>query len=568
MKVIVVYSPYPNAGKRTVIYNLLLIFARKNPERRILVVDVEHGSMKTELLLQDIGKIQATSDLLFEPRASSTMLLEHSLTINVHERSKKGWIKFLPPSQTQSLAERIPQDEHDFISMLEQRLEDFKQQHVELVVFILPSALHHNSTIYYFHVADYTMLVMRPTERDFKRFKNMLEDFLLFMPTRDLLILNKVQKIFFTPEDHVNFLTTIEKNLRIPIIFTVPFHPEMFQSPDDQLWALSDQQASQEPSISKIATIFLDIIEKDFNPPLRVVEPRSRPTALLVIDNHTGNALFSYFFEHSTVLRQPLLLGAALTSISTLITETTGAEANDHLKMIDNGRLKITIERGKELFTVLFTSGLDMKLIRIQQQFTKEADHVLRDDIKQHRLTGRIKNIENKLTILLEKHFKDYLSHIQAVSKELELLLERFMKEQGISDEKEAFKRFIKIHRNDASITTMLKQEYSTRHDWRHDMLKAAGISLTPEERQKMKEELGYVCSCSRPSIIYLLIRSPEELTPEIPPRFHDILESFKENDLQSIEDLKEKTGIVNEKELQMLMKELEMIGYIKSFRA
>ncbi|MHA1974676.1 MAG: hypothetical protein ACTSW1_16895 [Candidatus Hodarchaeales archaeon] len=552
-KVISVYSRVDSCGKKTLILNVFIDYAKRNPGNRIFIVDFS----TTETLkysLQKYGKSHFSStDFLSE--ISDEILVEESLSV-FEDKNQESFVRVLPSSGCSLNVDNIK-------SRFEYRKNGlFFRSLIDIIIFILPPSFEEN-TITMTAILESDMVWVLTTEKYpvFNLTKYVLKHFFTFLTKPILVFINmmKIPPSFNLLDTHISEL---EHRIRQPIFYSIPFIDELRDYADDGIYSLENPESSVNIIFREISEKFQELISSNGLASITENDLEALPVALFITDKSSGVAMFYYFFGKAEVeMKNPALITAALMSITQMVSETAGRKGDLHY--IDNGNVKIYQRKGREVIGILYTRTESKELVKLLHKFMNRFENEFREAIKDFSKTGKIGPF-SKARLLVEDIFEKYIFDIQTVSEELREKIIDFGAQKDLlhGDPEELFQTFVKeCHEED--VIKLIMYEFTTKHNSRHRFLLDFGINPRKSRREIEEKTGSKLCECTKPPE-YIQIQAYDALAIlSLPEKLKPTARALFISDILSPETAAKITKRDEKTELECL-EELKKLGYVR----
>lgn len=552
-KVISIYSRTPGCGKKTIALNFFLAYARSRPGFRILVVDFSITE-KLRYSLLKYGKSHFTSsDFLSE--ISEDTLVSESLSI-FDDEDKGSFVRVLPSAG-------CPISQIDLRERTKYRVQSlFFKDTIDLLAFILPANLEEKSiTMEAILQSDMVWIVSSEKYPTFSLTKSVIQNFLSFLTTPTLLIMNMVKPpVVFGKLEYM--LEQMESKLKHPIFYIIPWISELNEFSDQGVYYLEEPYSPVNETFQDLNQKFNEITEKEEFGRI-TTEIEASPIAIFITDRESGSTMYYYFFgKAEDEMKNPVLITAALTSIAHMVSETAGRRGD--LRYIDNGNMKIVQRKGKRVIGILYspvmTETLTELLFQYIQRFEKEFSEAIHDFSK----TGKTGGFAGA-TKVVEEIFEPYVFDIDTVNEQLRQNILTYGAEMDLlrGDPEVLFHNYVQKFFSDPIVKDLLLYEFTTAHNIRHEYLLEIGINPRPF-LHKLEDETGRkVCSCTEPPK-YVQIQPFDTLgILALPEKLRPTIRALLTSNVLSPETSTEITKRDQDIELECL-EELRKRGYVK----
>ncbi|MHA1227050.1 MAG: hypothetical protein ACTSPV_09945 [Candidatus Hodarchaeales archaeon] len=553
-KVISVYSRVGGCGKKTLVLNVFIDYAKRNPGNRILIVDFS----LTETLkysLQRYGKSHFSStDFLSE--VSDEILVGEALSV-FEDEDQESFVRVLPSSGCSLNIDNIK-------SRFEYRKNGlFFRSLIDMLIFILPPSFEEN-TITMTAILESEMVWVLTTEKYpvFNLTRSVLKHFFTFLTKPILVFINmmKIPPSFTLFDSHINDL---EHKIRQPIFYSIPFIDELRDYADDGIYSLEQPDSGVNVIFQEISKKFQELISSDSLASITENDVEALPVALFITDKFSGVAMFYYFFGKAEVeMKNPALITAALMSITQMVSETAGRKGDLHY--IDNGSVKIYQRKGKEVIGILYTRTESKELVKLLYKFMKKFETEFKEAITDFTKTGRIGPF-SKAKLLVEEIFEKYIFDIETVSEALREKILDFGAQRDLlhGDPEELFQAYVKEYHEQEDIKKLIMYEFTTPHTPRHEFLLEIGLNPRKNKREIEEKTGSSLCECTKPPE-YIQIQAYDALAIlSLPEKLKPTARALFTSDILSPETAAKITKRDEKTELECL-EELRKLGYVR----
>ncbi|MFX0116300.1 MAG: hypothetical protein ACFFB3_17250, partial [Candidatus Hodarchaeota archaeon] len=258
--------------------------------------------------------------------------------------------------------------------------------------------------------------------------------------------------------------------------------------------------------------------------------------------------------------QNPALVTASMVGVANIVSESAGRAGE--LRLIDNGNMKILVQRGRRgTMGILYCTQTNSLLQDSFERFILDFEEDYQKEIAVLKRKGIVTELQG-IKKLIEKRFGHFELHVITAKPELCEIIDEFAKDRGIEDPDVAFREFLMQDLPEETIR-LLEYEFTVPHAHeRHKALAEADIRPTPQRIKELEEEIGYFCQCwleseIRPLDIFALLSLPENLQETAKALLRTGVEEIKPAIVAK------ETGRSQETELAHL-EELVVLGFLK----
>ncbi|MFX0117219.1 MAG: hypothetical protein ACFFB3_21920, partial [Candidatus Hodarchaeota archaeon] len=348
LKIVAVTAATSGCGRSTLALNYAAAVSW-NRDQDALVLDLSYGDPKIQWMAAKYGVGSHDAASFVNPSISLEALLQGAITIPT---SKNRSVKILPaPSALSMLAGEFDDARsREELLNLQARIGSLEKTQIALLVLVIPPYLLESYlALNYISLCDVVLIVTTEHPTHLVAAGRIgLKELFCCVNARTGVILNFfIPPSLPSPQAQEERETVVEKRLSAPVIACFPFFWEVMRFPSEGIEFIERHNGGIPwtdllEAINHLESSVNDLMHSTI-PPQPRTEVTVRPVALFVAEAISGRTIFSHFFGRSE--QNPALVTASMVGVANIVSESAGRAGE--LRLIDNGNMKILVQRGR-----------------------------------------------------------------------------------------------------------------------------------------------------------------------------------------------------------------------------